>query len=970
MPDVNGPASRGPADGSRPDAARPRSAADRSPLGPQPSCCPSSRDGGRRRRLTGPAPCASASARAVVMVAVLGARRSSRYILANQNLNGPAGCRSSARTTSSIAPASPPPPACCPARATRSRSPACASARSPACGWRTARRRDARHRARRGPRPPRRDAAAAAQDRAEGHDRRARPRHAGERPAAGGGRDARQRRDAPRRQLRGDPGQPRRRQPDVAAAARHRGGRALGDGGGTPGGTFRPLRAAVAPQRAGDPAGGPAAQEAAPADAQPVADRRRARLARPPARRSSTPTPPCSAASRTRTSASARRWSCCPARWPREPPRSGSSTRSARRCGPGCATCSPAPRRSARRCGRCARSSPGRRPLRDQLRPFAREAQPTARKLVPATRDLATRCRSSPSSPTCSTRCSTSSPTTRRGTRQSYLFYVPWAGHNTNSVLSPRTASARRGAGSCCSPAGRCSCSTSSPPRAGTRRCRRSCSCSTRRSTKRSAPEARRMIKTRPGPRRSSLMLLFALGSFAAMLFLWLAFGGVPLKPKAYRFDVVFPEATTLAEQAEVRISGVPVGKVVAVTGPGQRGARDDRDERPRAGRRGHAGDAADQDAARRDLRRADAGHPEQGHAGRGRDAASARSRRPSSSTRSCARSTAHAGGLPDVDAVAGAGDGRPRRRRQHRSASSPASSSTRPAAGHARRAVRRAETVARTGEVFDAISEREGDLRGLITDAERLFSATGARNEQLAAIFRELPRFERESRWLPADRARPGGHPVVRQLQPAADEMAPTFAARRALAGARRLLLPARRRRGASERGCPRSSACWASCRPCSTLPALAAQRQPDGRPPRRRTSARSPPSSPTRGGHARARLSPTRSPGAAPVHYLRTAQTLAPEALTFFPRTLGSTRERLPGPGGDRLAAGLPGSRRSCATATSRRRSRAPRRCSPLIQQYVFRTTGRDAARPGCTAQGPQPGFGTTFPQLRAEP
>jgi hypothetical protein len=28
-------------------------------------------------------------------------------------------------------------------------------------------------------------------------------------------------------------------------------------------------------------------------------------------------------------------------------------------------------------------------------------------------------------------------------------------------------------------------------------------------------------------------------------------------------------------------------------------------------------------------------------------------------------------------------------------------------------------------------------------------------------------------------------------------------------------------------------------------------------------------------------------------------------------------------------------------------------------LIEQYVFRTTGRDIAAPACNAQGPDPGF-----------
>src|SRR3954451_15918750 len=58
-------------------------------------------------------------------------------------------------------------------------------------------------------------------------------------------------------------------------------------------------------------------------------------------------------------------------------------------------------------------------------------------------------------------------------------------------------------------------------------------------------------------------MVIFALSCFGILTFLWVGFGGsVPLKPKDYEVHVNFPEATTLAEQADVRISGVPVGKV------------------------------------------------------------------------------------------------------------------------------------------------------------------------------------------------------------------------------------------------------------------------------------------------------------------------------------------------------------------------------------------------------------------------
>ena len=58
-------------------------------------------------------------------------------------------------------------------------------------------------------------------------------------------------------------------------------------------------------------------------------------------------------------------------------------------------------------------------------------------------------------------------------------------------------------------------------------------------------------------------MVGFALSCFGLLLFLWLAFGGsIPLKPKGYQVQVTFAEAGQLAVEADVRISGVPVGKV------------------------------------------------------------------------------------------------------------------------------------------------------------------------------------------------------------------------------------------------------------------------------------------------------------------------------------------------------------------------------------------------------------------------
>jgi phospholipid/cholesterol/gamma-HCH transport system substrate-binding protein len=71
------------------------------------------------------------------------------------------------------------------------------------------------------------------------------------------------------------------------------------------------------------------------------------------------------------------------------------------------------------------------------------------------------------------------------------------------------------------------------------------------------------MQKEAPSIPRLLGMAAFALSCFAILLFLWISFGGaIPLKANKYELRVNFPEATTLAEQADVRIAGVTVGKV------------------------------------------------------------------------------------------------------------------------------------------------------------------------------------------------------------------------------------------------------------------------------------------------------------------------------------------------------------------------------------------------------------------------
>ena len=82
------------------------------------------------------------------------------------------------------------------------------------------------------------------------------------------------------------------------------------------------------------------------------------------------------------------------------------------------------------------------------------------------------------------------------------------------------------------------------------------------------------MEKTAPSLGRILAMVVFAFSCFAIVVFLWVSFGGeVPLRPSPYEARVAFPEATSLADNADVRISGVTVGHVGSkrMTGDGRR---------------------------------------------------------------------------------------------------------------------------------------------------------------------------------------------------------------------------------------------------------------------------------------------------------------------------------------------------------------------------------------------------------------
>jgi hypothetical protein len=105
--------------------------------------------------------------------------------------------------------------------------------------------------------------------------------------------------------------------------------------------------------------------------------------------------------------------------------------------------------------------------------------------------------------------------------------------------------------------------------------------------------------------------------------------------------------------------------------------------------------------------------------------------------------------------------------------------------------------------------------------------------------------------------------------------------------------------------------------------------------------------------------------------LHFLRTSQTLGPEAATVYPHALGSTRlNPYLAPGAmTQLKDGLPAL--ACGSGDpSPPGVFGDTSLSDLFTKYGFRTEGRDVERPACKLAGNYPGFSTQFPQVRAAP
>ena len=287
------------------------------------------------------------------------------------------------------------------------------------------------------------------------------------------------------------------------------------------------------------------------------------------------------------------------------------------------------------------------------------------------------------------------------------------------------------------------------------------------------------MIKRAPSRGQLARDEAFTLSCVGILLYIWMTFGGsVPLRPEGYRVKVPFAEATRLAEQADVRISGVRVGKV---TGKSlrPRARRDDtRRARDRVALRApparHARHPAPEDAARRDLRRAQPGRPRAARSWpTAAPSAAPRSRRPSSSTRSSARSTRAPAARPLTlarRAGTGARRARPRSLNDALGGLTPFAENT----DEVLRVLRSQDLSTRdlvrdTGAVLEALSERRGQLGGLVRSSDRVFRTTARRDRAARTAVQLLPALPRRAAGdlgHADDPLRPGhrsaGHPAA----------------------------------------------------------------------------------------------------------------------------------------------------------------------------------------------------------------
>ncbi len=314
-------------------------------------------------------------------------------------------------------------------------------------------------------------------------------------------------------------------------------------------------------------------------------------------------------------------------------------------------------------------------------------------------------------------------------------------------------------------------------------------------------------------PRAPSLLRIlvaagFALSCFGLLLFLWIAFGGpIPLQPTSYRFTADFPEATTLAEEADVRVSGVTVGSVKELELPPEGNATRAtieidpefapiaEDVRAIVREKTLLGESYIELTPNPELEDPEAAPVSLGAQGAATDAQASR-----------AEPIPEGGHLADgqvrdatqIDDIFNALDEQTRESFQRWQANAAIAVDGRgldlndslgnlgPFIGDASEVVdvlheqRRSlkGLVHDTGEVFAALTERDQELAGAITGSNATFGALADQERALAETFQVLPTFERELRstLVRLDRFRDNTHPLVRDLIPVARDVTPTL--------------------------------------------------------------------------------------------------------------------------------------------------------------------------------------------------
>jgi len=406
--------------------------------------------------------------------------------------------------------------------------------------------------------------------------------------------------------------------------------------------------------------------------------------------------------------------------------------------------------------------------------------------------------------------------------------------------------------------------------------------------------------KNAPSLSRIVVMIAFAFSCFAILLYLWVSFGGgVPLQAKGYRISAPFPEATTLANESDVRISGVKVGEVktkdlnlkgnatkvvmeiepkyaplpvdtrailrqktllgetyVELT-PGDRSG----DKIPDGGslEPGAIGDTVQLDEIFRSF------DPQTRHA-----------------FQTWFDQQGKAVGARGADINAALGN------------LAPFAEDANTLLEILNDQSRETRTLVRdTGVVFDALSERDGQLADLISNSNRVFKTTASRDRKLAETFVILPTFIEEGRQT-TERLTDFANftnPLITQLRPAVRELSPTLIDLRRLApdlkGLFRDLGPLIT---VAKKGIPATERFLNDTRP------LLRQLDPflrDVNPILRWLGIYKKEIASFFSLDAAATQATDRPPGApGPVHYLRTANPLNPENLAVYPRRISTNR------------------------------------------------------------------------------